>query len=114
MLSVLWAGFLLSQEPRFLTVDLKEYNRADLYEAYREEELKSWIQENIMKEQEGTLLRKYEKFGVFAPEYLRRELEVKPDYLSFQAFRGRKIRGRKKLLMSRGPIAHAKLAARSE
>ena len=56
-------------------------------------------------------MRKYEKFGVFAPQYLRRELEVKPDYLSFKEFCRKKIRGRKKLLMSRGPIAHAKLAA---
>ena len=45
---------------------------------------------------------------------LRRELAGKPDYLSFKAFCGRKIRGRKKLLMSRRPIAYAKLAACSE
>ena len=77
----------------FLTVDLKEYNRAELYEAYREEELKSWIQENITKEQEGTLSRKYEKFGVFAPQYLRREPAGKPDYLSFKEFCRKKIRG---------------------
>ena len=76
----------------FLTIDLKEYIRADLYEAYREEELESWILENITKEQEETLLRKYAKFGVFAPKYLRRELEGKPDYFSFKLFCRRKIR----------------------
>ena len=47
-------------------------------------------------------------------DYLRREPAGKPDYLSFKEFCRKKIRGRKKLLMSRGPIAYAKLVACSE